>query len=92
MVRTCPLNRSSSGGQGDLRLSGPPSGKGIGGEARTYNRRVPADLKVGSVSTVPSTPQISPNVKYSQKQHPVSFALAKTRGRNTVISAKILGF
>ncbi|GFO35319.1 hypothetical protein PoB_006182400 [Plakobranchus ocellatus] len=43
--------------QGDLRLSGPPSGQGAGGGARTYDRKVPADLRADSLATVPPTPQ-----------------------------------
>ncbi|GFN95224.1 hypothetical protein PoB_002173000 [Plakobranchus ocellatus] len=42
--------------QGDLRLSGPPSGQGAGGGARTRNRKVPADLRADSLATVPPTP------------------------------------
>ncbi|GFO30645.1 hypothetical protein PoB_005715000 [Plakobranchus ocellatus] len=43
--------------QGDLRLSGPPSGQDAGGGARTRDRRVPADLRADSLATVPPTPQ-----------------------------------
>ncbi|GFO28800.1 hypothetical protein PoB_005530500 [Plakobranchus ocellatus] len=43
--------------QGDLRLSGPPSGQGAGGGARTHDRRVPADFRADSLATVPPTPQ-----------------------------------
>ncbi|GFO43758.1 hypothetical protein PoB_007026300 [Plakobranchus ocellatus] len=42
--------------QDDLRLSGPPSGPGASSEARTCNRRVPADLSADSLTTVPLTP------------------------------------
>ncbi|GFO30006.1 hypothetical protein PoB_005651100 [Plakobranchus ocellatus] len=42
--------------QGDLRLSGPPSGQGDGGGARTRDRRVPANLTADSITTVPPTP------------------------------------
>ncbi|GFN97389.1 hypothetical protein PoB_002389500 [Plakobranchus ocellatus] len=38
----------SSPQQGDLRLSGPPSGQGAGSGARTRDRRVPADLRADS--------------------------------------------
>ncbi|GFN91341.1 hypothetical protein PoB_001784700 [Plakobranchus ocellatus] len=38
---------------GDLRLFGPPSGRGADGGARTRDRRVPADLKAYSQATVP---------------------------------------
>ncbi|GFO29502.1 endonuclease-reverse transcriptase [Plakobranchus ocellatus] len=44
--------------QGDLRLSGPPSGQGAGGGARTRDRRAPADLRTDSLATVPPTPLI----------------------------------
>ncbi|GFN89802.1 hypothetical protein PoB_001630800 [Plakobranchus ocellatus] len=40
-------------------LSGPPSGQGAGGGARTHGRRVPAYLKADSLTTVPLMP---PNV------------------------------
>ncbi|GFO22374.1 phosphodiesterase [Plakobranchus ocellatus] len=42
--------------EGDLRLSGPPSGQGAGGGARTRDRRLPADLREISLATVPPTP------------------------------------
>ncbi|GFN76832.1 hypothetical protein PoB_000333800 [Plakobranchus ocellatus] len=45
--------------QGDLRLSGPPSGQGAGGGARTRDRMVPADLRADSLATVPPTPPLS---------------------------------
>ncbi|GFN78318.1 hypothetical protein PoB_000482400 [Plakobranchus ocellatus] len=41
--------------QGDHWLSGPPSGQGTGGGARTRNRRVPADLRTDSLATVPGS-------------------------------------
>ncbi|GFN94583.1 hypothetical protein PoB_002108900 [Plakobranchus ocellatus] len=44
--------------QGDLRLSGPPSGQGAGSGARTRNRRVPADLRADSQATVLPTPPL----------------------------------
>ncbi|GFO36903.1 hypothetical protein PoB_006340800 [Plakobranchus ocellatus] len=50
--------------QGDLRLSGPPSGQGVGGGARTRGRRFPADLRTDSLATVPSTP---PNKEIEKK-------------------------
>ncbi|GFO50673.1 hypothetical protein PoB_007717800 [Plakobranchus ocellatus] len=37
--------------QDGLRLSGPSSGYGADGGARTRNRRVPADIRAGSLST-----------------------------------------
>ncbi|GFO49094.1 hypothetical protein PoB_007559900 [Plakobranchus ocellatus] len=50
--------------QGDLRLSGPPSGQGAGGGARTRDRRIPADLRADSLATVPPTsPQLSRSLK-----------------------------
>ncbi|GFO15720.1 hypothetical protein PoB_004222500 [Plakobranchus ocellatus] len=42
--------------QGDLRLSGPPSGLGAGGETRNRDRRFSADFRADSLTTVPSTP------------------------------------
>ncbi|GFN94253.1 hypothetical protein PoB_002075900 [Plakobranchus ocellatus] len=44
--------------QGDLKLSSPPSGQDADGGARTRDRRVPADLRAGSLATVPPTPRI----------------------------------
>ncbi|GFN97318.1 hypothetical protein PoB_002382400 [Plakobranchus ocellatus] len=41
--------------QGNLRLSGPPSGQGAGGGARTRDGRVVAELRADSLSTVPPT-------------------------------------
>ncbi|GFO06467.1 hypothetical protein PoB_003297200 [Plakobranchus ocellatus] len=49
--------------QGDLRLSGPPSGQGAGGGARTRDRKVPADLRADSLATVPPTPPWKQNDK-----------------------------
>ncbi|GFO48048.1 hypothetical protein PoB_007455300 [Plakobranchus ocellatus] len=43
--------------QGDLRFQGPPSGQDAGSGARTRDRRVPADLRSDSLTTVPPTPQ-----------------------------------
>ncbi|GFO06731.1 hypothetical protein PoB_003323600 [Plakobranchus ocellatus] len=43
--------------QTDFRLSGPPSGRGAGGGARTHNRRVPADPRTDSLATVPPSPR-----------------------------------
>ncbi|GFO17374.1 hypothetical protein PoB_004387900 [Plakobranchus ocellatus] len=37
--------------QGDLRLSGPPSGQGAGGGARTRDRKVPADHRADSLAS-----------------------------------------
>ncbi|GFO19022.1 hypothetical protein PoB_004552700 [Plakobranchus ocellatus] len=49
--------RTSDPQQGDLRLSGPPSGQGAGSGARTRDRRVPADLRANSQATVLPTPR-----------------------------------
>ncbi|GFO33427.1 hypothetical protein PoB_005993200 [Plakobranchus ocellatus] len=49
--------------QGDLRLSGPPSGQGTGGGARTRDRRVPAYLRAGLLATVPPTPIVTTCIK-----------------------------
>ncbi|GFN98046.1 hypothetical protein PoB_002455200 [Plakobranchus ocellatus] len=39
--------------QCDLRIPGAPLGQAAGGGARTHDRRVPADLRANSLSTVP---------------------------------------
>ncbi|GFN79260.1 hypothetical protein PoB_000576600 [Plakobranchus ocellatus] len=46
--------------QGDLRLLGPPSGRGADGGVRTRDRRVPADLRADSQAIVPPTPPFCP--------------------------------
>ncbi|GFO38812.1 hypothetical protein PoB_006531700 [Plakobranchus ocellatus] len=51
----CGITQASP--QGDLRFSGPPSGQGADGGARTRDRRVPADLRADSLATVPQTPR-----------------------------------
>ncbi|GFO10442.1 hypothetical protein PoB_003694700 [Plakobranchus ocellatus] len=43
---------------GDLSLSGSPSGRGAGSGARTCDRTVAADLRADSLSTVPPTLQL----------------------------------
>ncbi|GFN99999.1 hypothetical protein PoB_002650500 [Plakobranchus ocellatus] len=43
----------SSAQEGDLGLSGPPSGRDADGGARARDRRVPADLRADSLATVP---------------------------------------
>ncbi|GFO25759.1 craniofacial development protein 2-like [Plakobranchus ocellatus] len=53
-----PINRASPQ-QGDLRLSGPPSGQGAGSGARTCDRKVPADLRADSQATVLPMPPIT---------------------------------
>ncbi|GFO27834.1 hypothetical protein PoB_005433900 [Plakobranchus ocellatus] len=57
------LKQSTSPQQGDLRLSGPPSGQGAGGGARTRDRRVPADLRADWLATEPPTPHSFNEVK-----------------------------
>ncbi|GFN85039.1 hypothetical protein PoB_001154500 [Plakobranchus ocellatus] len=52
-----PTTAPDSPQQGNLKLSGPPSGKGAGGGARTRDRWIPADLRADSL-TVPPTPRI----------------------------------
>ncbi|GFO16600.1 hypothetical protein PoB_004310500 [Plakobranchus ocellatus] len=49
--------------QGDLRLSGPPSGLGAGGGVRTCDRRVSADLKAHSLATGPPAPPRAQDLK-----------------------------
>ncbi|GFO09909.1 hypothetical protein PoB_003641400 [Plakobranchus ocellatus] len=61
-MRTRILNTltvEASPQQGDLRLSGPPSGQGAGSGARTRDRRVPANLRADSQATVLPTPPSS---------------------------------
>ncbi|GFO22065.1 circadian clock protein period [Plakobranchus ocellatus] len=53
--------------QGDLRLSGPPSGQGAGSGARTRDRRVPANLRADSQATVLPTPHLNSD-KQGEKQ------------------------
>ncbi|GFO11310.1 hypothetical protein PoB_003781500 [Plakobranchus ocellatus] len=55
-VKQSPMYMTTSPQQGDLRLSGPPSGQGASGGARTCDRRAPADLRADSLATVPPTP------------------------------------
>ncbi|GFO45033.1 hypothetical protein PoB_007153800 [Plakobranchus ocellatus] len=59
MVKVYRSCEEASPQQGDLRLSGPPSGQGAGGGARTCDRGVPADLRADSLATVPATPPSS---------------------------------
>ncbi|GFO34347.1 hypothetical protein PoB_006085200 [Plakobranchus ocellatus] len=42
----------------NLRLPGPPSGQGAGGEARTRERRILADIRADSLAIVPPTTPI----------------------------------
>ncbi|GFO39378.1 hypothetical protein PoB_006588300 [Plakobranchus ocellatus] len=46
------LTKNISPQQGDLKLSGLPSGQGAGGGAQTCDRRIPADIKADSLATV----------------------------------------
>ncbi|GFO19453.1 hypothetical protein PoB_004595800 [Plakobranchus ocellatus] len=55
-IRRIGFLYTASPQQSDLRLSGPPSGQGAGGGARTRDRMVPADLRADSLATVPPTP------------------------------------
>ncbi|GFN95800.1 hypothetical protein PoB_002230600 [Plakobranchus ocellatus] len=48
--------------QGDLRLSGPPSGQGACSGARTRDRRVPADLGADLLATLPPTAPAEENI------------------------------
>ncbi|GFO03121.1 hypothetical protein PoB_002962600 [Plakobranchus ocellatus] len=48
----CEFLYIASRQQGDLRLSGPPSGQGAGSGARTRDRRVPADLRADSQARI----------------------------------------
>ncbi|GFN88231.1 hypothetical protein PoB_001473700 [Plakobranchus ocellatus] len=41
--------------KGDLRLSGPPSGQGTCSGTKIGDKRIPADLMVDPLSTVPTT-------------------------------------
>ncbi|GFO19650.1 hypothetical protein PoB_004615500 [Plakobranchus ocellatus] len=58
LIATTVIPQDASPQQGDLRLSGPPSGQGAGSGARTRDRRVPADLRADSQATVLPTPPI----------------------------------
>ncbi|GFO22383.1 hypothetical protein PoB_004888800 [Plakobranchus ocellatus] len=56
--------------QGDLRLSGPPSGQGAGGGAQTRDKGVSADLRAASVATVPPMPPIPLTASaYQREEH-----------------------
>ncbi|GFO37359.1 hypothetical protein PoB_006386400 [Plakobranchus ocellatus] len=57
--RVCGLRKRAEKArpqQGDLRLLGPPLGRGADGGARTRDRKVPADLRADLQATVPPTP------------------------------------
>ncbi|GFN91916.1 hypothetical protein PoB_001842200 [Plakobranchus ocellatus] len=47
----------------DLKLSGPPSGQGADSGYRIRIRRIHADLRTGSLSTVPPMPLFWHNMK-----------------------------
>ncbi|GFO49852.1 hypothetical protein PoB_007635700 [Plakobranchus ocellatus] len=64
--------------QGDLRLSGPPSGQGADSGARTRDRRVPADLRADSQATVLPTP---PGKRKETVQHVLSECREVARDR-----------
>ncbi|GFO15193.1 hypothetical protein PoB_004169800 [Plakobranchus ocellatus] len=65
--------------QGELRLSGPPSGQGAGGRARTPDRRVPADLRADLLSTMPTTPPILRDRTFSGLQTSIPTYAAPSR-------------
>ncbi|GFO05193.1 hypothetical protein PoB_003169800 [Plakobranchus ocellatus] len=54
------FNRLFNPQQGDPRLSGAQSGQGVGRGARTCDRRVPANLRVDSLATVPPMRSAAP--------------------------------
>ncbi|GFO28710.1 hypothetical protein PoB_005521500 [Plakobranchus ocellatus] len=71
----------------DLRLSGPPPGQEASSGARTRNRRVPADLRADSLSTVPPTLSKLHNVSASSRviRHAIlTLALKLPRGEKYV--------
>ncbi|GFO05772.1 hypothetical protein PoB_003227700 [Plakobranchus ocellatus] len=59
--------------QSDPRLSGPLTGQGAGGGARTYDRLVPADLRTDTLATVPPTPVIEHQDSFLTFCVPLSF-------------------
>ncbi|GFN93117.1 neuropeptides capa receptor [Plakobranchus ocellatus] len=69
--------------QGDLRLSGPPSGQGTGGGARTRDRRVPANLR-SQIHYTTDTPMKNGNK--------VGFIITRPRMIVTVIITYIVSF
>ncbi|GFN81701.1 hypothetical protein PoB_000820700 [Plakobranchus ocellatus] len=54
-----PYSSEVSPQQGDLRLSGPSTGQGADGGARTSDRGIPANLRAHSLATLPLTPQLA---------------------------------
>ncbi|GFN94038.1 hypothetical protein PoB_002054400 [Plakobranchus ocellatus] len=55
----CGRRGEASPQQGDLRFSGPPSAQDTDGGARTRDKRIPADFRADSLTTVPPTPRKS---------------------------------
>ncbi|GFN86798.1 hypothetical protein PoB_001330400 [Plakobranchus ocellatus] len=64
--------------QGDLRLSGPPSGQGVSGGARTRDRGIPADIRADSIATVPPTPHNRRELTYSPESRGLTAATTNT--------------
>ncbi|GFN82788.1 amine oxidase [Plakobranchus ocellatus] len=74
-------SRSWKEQEGDPRLSGPPSGQGTSGGARSRDRRVPAVLRADSLSIVPPTLHgRSSSIEINASMSPESSA-SKTEGR-----------
>ncbi|GFO11486.1 hypothetical protein PoB_003799100 [Plakobranchus ocellatus] len=55
--------------QGDIRLSGLPSGQGAGGRARTRARRVSTNLKVDSQATMSPAPSPIATADFCQLEY-----------------------
>ncbi|GFN96794.1 hypothetical protein PoB_002330000 [Plakobranchus ocellatus] len=53
-------------------LSGPQSGRGAGRGARACNREVPADLRVGTLSTMPPMSPFAQGIVRSNFSYPLS--------------------
>ncbi|GFO30129.1 DNA primase [Plakobranchus ocellatus] len=69
-VKEAQMTESGRPHEGDLRLSGPPSGQGAGGGARTRDRKVPADLRAELLATMPPTPRFCKVVKKREENMP----------------------
>ncbi|GFO06161.1 hypothetical protein PoB_003266600 [Plakobranchus ocellatus] len=78
------VGRTDSPQQGDLRLSGPPSGQGAGGGARTRDRRDPADLRADSLATLPPTAPSLKVLKYSMHA-PTRLITSSTKSTETIV-------